>query len=159
MGNEVSFGMHLGNSIYIVLIREQENGIMVLPTQQEHKLFAEGRGTKCHHTYPTARSYAKPWVFILPRLQRIMVTFMLISHLLLPSWISLCWRVVSWVSCMSHRRTCPQTRSKWGKSNLTSCLQEALVLPDYPQPWRPCKNWSNELCNPAWFNLEMKERH
>lgn len=51
VGNEVSFGMHLGNPIYIVLIREQENGIMVLPTQQEHKLFAEGRGRKCHHTY------------------------------------------------------------------------------------------------------------
>lgn len=59
-------------------------------------------------------------------------------------------KVVSWVSCMSHRRTCPQTRSMGGKSN--NIMSPGWLVPTSWLPtalWRPVqklKQWTLQSC-------------
>lgn len=122
---------------------------MVLPTQQEHKLFAEGRGRKCHHTYillqDPMQSHACSFFQGFRELWSRSCWY---RNLPLPSWINLCWRVVSWVSCMSQRRTCPQTRSM-GQIQLNNVSPGAAGtswLPTALETLQKLKQWTLQSC-------------
>lgn len=82
--------------------------IRELLSYQECKLFANKEAHKVSsHICPTVKLYAKSWTFFqrFEALWSYVCALMWKRDLNLSLWLNICWRSLSWMSWMSHRRT------------------------------------------------------